>query len=180
MGFSFLKKQDDGRLSVRMNKSRDTIIYMFHHKLVKRFIWIFVSILIFVGIIAFFSTKTYKSEVILGGKVFFVDVVDTNYLLSKGLSGRMSLDEDRGMLFVFQKPDKYNFWMKDMLFPIDIIWFDQNFKIIYVEKSVSPQTYPKIFTPGFNSLYVLEISAGQVQKLGIQIGDEAKFWKKSD
>ncbi|OHA99929.1 MAG: hypothetical protein A3H52_02555 [Candidatus Zambryskibacteria bacterium RIFCSPLOWO2_02_FULL_39_26] len=180
MGFSFLKKQDDGRLSVRMNKSRDTIIYMFHHRLVKRFIWIFVSILIFVGIIAFFSTKTYKSEVILAGRVFEVDVVDTNYLLSKGLSGRMSLDEDQGMLFVFQKPDKYGFWMKDMLFPIDIIWFDQNFKIIHVEKSVSPQTYPKIFTPESNSLYVLEISAGQVQKLGIQIGDKTKFWKKSD
>src|SRR3989344_5463411 len=168
MGFSFLKKQDDGRLSVRMNKSRDTIIYMFHHRLVKRFIWIFVS------------TKTYKSEVILAGRVFEVDVVDTNYLLSKGLSGRMSLDEDQGMLFVFQKPDKYGFWMKDMLFPIDIIWFDQNFKIIHVEKSVSPQTYPKIFTPESNSLYVLEISAGQVQKLGIQIGDKTKFWKKSD
>ncbi len=152
---------------------------IFHHRLFKRFFWIVLIILVFLAIIVFLSTQSYKSEVIIDGKVYKVDVVDSAYLLTKGLSGRESLSFNEGMFFVFQKPDKYGFWMKDMLFPLDIIWIDQNFNIVHIENVVVPETYPKIFTPESDSLYVLEIKAGEVQKLGIKIGDKVKFIEKS-
>ena len=134
---------------------------------------------IFTFIIAYLSTVTYKSEIIVNGKVFEVQVADTNYLLEKGLSGREPLLDNQGMFFIFEKPDKYGFWMKEMKFPIDIIWIDHNFQIIHIEKSVKPDTYPKIFYPESKASYVLEISAGESLKANLKIGDTVKFIKKS-
>ena len=152
---------------------------MFQHRLTKRFLLVGLFLAVFVAIVVLLYPQTYKSEVVLGGKTFLVDVADTNYLLSKGLSGREPLGSDEGMFFVFQKPDIHTFWMKDMNFPIDIIWMDENFDVIHIEKSISPETYPKTFTSKENSMYVLEISAGESQKLGIKIGDEVKFLNKT-
>lgn len=144
----------------------------------KTIIEIIIFALVFIAIILFLSTITYKSEVIINGKVFEVQVADTNYLLEKGLSGRKSLSEDEGMFFIFDKPGKYGFWMKEMKFPIDIIWIDSNFEIIHIEKSLSPRTYPKVFYPNIPALYVLEISAGQSMAVDLKIGDTVKFVKK--
>src|SRR3989338_8221873 len=82
------------------------------------------------------------------------------------------------MLFIFDKPDNYGFWMKDMRFPIDIIWLDQNFKVVHVEKSVATSTYPKVFYPSGPATYVLEVNSGISDSINLQIGDEAKFLKK--
>ena len=144
----------------------------------KTIIEIIIFALVFIAIILFLSTITYKSEVIINGKVFEVQVADTNYLLEKGLSGRKSLSEDEGMFFIFDKPGKYGFWMKEMKFPIDIIWIDSNFKIIHIEKSVKLDTYPKVFYPPTPAMYVLEILTGQSLKTNLTIGDSVKFVKK--
>src|SRR3989338_5744277 len=84
------------------------------------------------------STLWGRSELILNGKVFLVEIVDTFILREKGLSGHKPILDNEGMFFVFDKPDNYGFWMKDMQFPIDIIWLNKDLKIIYIEKSVSP------------------------------------------
>ncbi len=118
---------------------------------------------------------TRYSYVIMGGKTFTVDISQTDYARQKGLSGKESLLEDRGMLFIFPKEDRYGIWMKDMKFPIDIIWIDANSKIISIEKSVLPDTYPKVFYPTVPALYVFEISAGEVEKLNVKIGDSIKI-----
>ena len=133
---------------------------------------------IFVAIVLFLYPFSYSAKVILGGKTFNVEVVDTKEFLEKGLSRRKSLSESNGMLFDFQKSDNYGFWMKDMSFSIDIVWFDSDLKIVHMEKSISPKTYPKIFYPNSPSAYVLEISAGQSDSLGLKIGDSAKLIKK--
>ena len=144
-------------------------------RLIIKFFGIFI---IFAIIIAYLSAITYKSKVIVNGKVFEVQVADTNYLLEKGLSGHVPLSDNQGMFFVFNKPDKYGFWMKDMKFSIDIIWIDSNFQIIHIEKSVKPDTYPKVFYPSSSAQYVLEILAGQSDKVNLKIGDSVKFVKK--
>ena len=125
------------------------------------------------------SNGTSKSEVILGGKTFSVEVADTNLLRERGLSGHKPLGEYEGMLFIFQKPDRYGFWMKDMLFSLDILWLDENYKIIHIEKNLSPKTYPKVFYPEAESQYVLEISAGSCSMLGIKVGDSLVFIKNN-
>ncbi len=122
--------------------------------------------------------QTYQSQVILGGKVFNVEVADTKMLLEKGLSGHAPLGQYEGMFFVFQDSNKHGFWMKDMLFSIDIIWIDENLKVVHIEKSVSPQTYPTVFFPTVPARFVLEISAGEAQRLSLDIGDTAQFTKK--
>ena len=59
------------------------------------------------------------------GKTLQVDLALTDEEKARGLSGRESLDEDEGMLFVFDVPGNYGFWMKDMNFAIDIIWLNE-------------------------------------------------------
>lgn len=125
-----------------------------------------------------FSHQSYKASVRVGGKTFLVEVADTNKLLEKGLSGHGPLKDNEGMLFVFKTPDKYGFWMKEMLFPLDIIWVSQDFKIVHIEKSLLPETYPKIFYPTSSALYVLEVSAGEADLLKIKTGDSVQITKK--
>ena len=96
-----------------------------------------------------------------------VEAVYTQAAQQQGLSGRKYLENNTGMLFVFPKEDYYAFWMKDMLFPIDIIWMDKNYKIVYVKKNAQPCTTfscPK-FAPDKPAQYVLEVSPGTIQGL---------------
>lgn len=144
----------------------------------KAVLWTSFLAAIFLILIFCLSFVTYRATVTVGGRTFSVEVAETQYLLEKGLSGHAPLSDSEGMLFVFSQPDNYGFWMKDMLFPLDIIWIDQDFKVVHIEKALSPETYPKIFYPGALSKYVLEINSGLSDKLDINIGDEVKFQKK--
>lgn len=100
---------------------------------------------------------------------------DTPELRTKGLSGRASLGTDEVMLFVFEKEGRNFFWMKDMLFPIDIVWLSTDRKILHIEKNVSPETFPKSLGSDENSKYVLEFKAGVVDSIGMKIGDTVSF-----
>jgi len=103
------------------------------------------------------------------------DIANTPELRTLGLSGRERLENDSGMLFVFEKPDFYGFWMKDMNFPIDIIWISENLNVVYIEKDVQPETFPKVFKPEGLSLYVLEINAGLSDLNNIKISSKVFF-----
>jgi len=103
------------------------------------------------------------------------EVASTSEQLEKGLSGRTSLDDDAGMLFVFEEEGEYGFWMQDMNFPIDIIWMDASKTIIGVENSVDPSTYPDIFYPPSSVKYVLEINSAKSEQYGIEIGAKIVF-----
>lgn len=81
-----------------------------------------------------------------------------------GLGGRNSLASTTGMLFVFDQLERQGFWMKDMKFPIDIIWLDKNFRIVTVAADISPSSYPTIFYPKEKSAFALEVAAGISQK----------------
>ena len=95
-----------------------------------------------------------------------------------GLSGIRSLSSTSGMFFVFDKPDDYGFWMKDMKFPLDIIWLDQDFKIIHIEHDLSFATYPKVFLPGSLAKYVIEVNAGFADKFSLAIGETMQIYQK--
>lgn len=92
-----------------------------------------------------------------------------------GLSNRPSLDEGAGMLFVFDEPDTYGFWMQDMEFSIDIIWLDEDKAVVQIERDVSPDTFPDVFYPNIPALYVLETNSGFVLENDIMLGDKAAF-----
>lgn len=108
------------------------------------------------------------------GKIY-VTVVDTPRSREKGLSGKDGLKEKEGMLFVFDKPGRYGFWMKDMLFPIDIIWINDDGLVVHLERDVRPDSYPKAFINVLEASYVLEIAANQSEKLGLYMGAQVEI-----
>ncbi len=90
-----------------------------------------------------------------------------------GLSGRTGLENGKGMLFVFNEVGSHGFWMKDMNFPIDIIFLNENLEVVGVERSLATSTYPEIFGEEFVSKYVLEVNAGFADMNVIKVGDKA-------
>lgn len=126
----------------------------------------------------FFDWSGEIKQVIIGEKTFFVEVARTKMELERGLSLHIPLLDNQGMLFVFPKEDIHRFWMKDMTFSIDIVWIDSKLKIVGIEKNISPDTYPKTFSPETKSRYVLEIPAGQADFLSLKVGQSVEFIKK--
>ena len=119
------------------------------------------------------ASTTVESIIQLKGNSIHVTVVSTDADRERGLGGRSGLAPDEGMLFVFETDGDYAFWMKDMLFSIDIVWIDSSGKIVYIAPSVAPDTYPQAFDPHMNAKYVLELPAGYVSMHKVHIGDVA-------
>lgn len=110
-------------------------------------------------------------EIQVGGVTLVVEVVDTLATRQHGLSGRDSLPENHGMLFVFEREGVWGIWMKDMQFSLDIIWADSEGDIITITRDVSPETYPAVFYPArAEARYVLELPAGYTKTHGIVEG----------
>lgn len=99
-----------------------------------------------------------------------VDVADTDSERRQGLSGREELEDGNGLLFVFDRAGVYGFWMKDMNFAIDVIWIGEDKKVVGIEKGVEPSTYPTIFYPPSEVLYVLEVPATFSDATNINVG----------
>lgn len=104
-----------------------------------------------------------------------VEVADNGFEREKGLTYRTSMNQDEGMLFVFDESGKYGFWAKDMNFPIDIVWLNEEGRVVYIVDNISPNTYPGAFINSANAKYVLEISAGVAEKYGIYLGTKLEF-----
>jgi len=106
----------------------------------------------------------------MGERVIRVAVADSPARRMDGLSRVPSMPEDAGMLFIFETPSRYGFWMKEMRFPIDIIWMDELGKVVHVVPGALPSSYPEVFSPPADAKYVLEINAGVADKYGITEG----------
>ena len=111
----------------------------------------------------------------LNGQTIRVSVADTETAREQGLSGRSGLAADEGMLFVFSEDGKYAFWMKDMLFSIDILWLSGDGAVVYMAENVSPDTYPQNFQPLVSARYVLELPAGYAKEYNVVVGDLVRF-----
>ena len=111
----------------------------------------------------------------IAGKTLKVDLATTAKAQEQGLSGRKSLKENEGMLFVFDHMDKYSFWMKDMNFPLDIIWIADDFHVVYIKKNALPESYPETFTPSQDAKYILEVNASFSEKNNLKVGDGVEF-----
>jgi uncharacterized membrane protein (UPF0127 family) len=98
-----------------------------------------------------------------------VSVADTEREREQGLSGTKRLPEGVGKLFVFDTPALYGFWMKNMRYPIDIVWIDDAWQVAGITRDVAPETYPSVFYPPKPVVYVLELPSGSafVDKLAL-------------
>jgi uncharacterized membrane protein (UPF0127 family) len=89
---------------------------------------------------------------------------------------RNKLPQNKGMLFVFQEEQIHAFWMKNMRFPLDIIWADADKRIVDIRENALPcqESCPHI-VPEFPAKFVLEVNAGFVENNNIQVGDKLEF-----
>lgn len=105
--------------------------------------------------------------------IIYSEVVSSGEKMRKGLGERRGLCSSCGMLFEFGRSGKYSFWMKEMKFPLDIIWIKEN-KIVHIEQNIQPS-----FAGSLNSFseadMVLEVNAGVIKALGIKTDDEISF-----
>jgi len=113
--------------------------------------------------------------------VFPVELADSPDKRIRGLSGRASLDARTGMLFIFEKPERFRFWMREMEIPLDIVWIGSNCEVVDVSEDVpfpAPETpldeLPR-YSPESRAKFVLEINAGEAADLGLGIGDKVEF-----
>jgi len=123
-------------------------------------------------IIDTYSTLT---VITIDGIEINVDVAETPKEKAEGLSGQANLTKEQGMLFVYEKPDLYSVWMKDMNFPIDIIWIDENFQVIDITENFKPESFPRAVKPQKPVQYVVEVNAGWVKKHRVHIGSPVIF-----
>lgn len=122
------------------------------------------------------SASLTKTTITVGGKTVNVEVAKTEATRELGLGGRTSLAADAGMLFVFDsKGISPGFWMKGMLFPLDIIWISGG-KIVAIDKNIqapaagTPDENLVIYNAGVPIDYVLEVNAGYSANNGVKVG----------
>lgn len=104
------------------------------------------------------------------GAIIPVYLADNPRVRTRGLSNKTFLPEGEGMLFVFEQPGMYSFWMKDMNFAIDMVWINEEGTVVHIESNVAPETYPELFVSRDPALYVLEVNAGFARGLGLTVG----------
>lgn len=124
--------------------------------------------------------------VFIEGLPISVEIADTAESRARGLSGRDSLAVNTGLLLSFPELGSHGIWMKDMRFPIDVIWIapisdtsssggGQGLRIVDIRENVRPETFPEIFYPARSALYILEVNAGFVEIHSIEVGDTVRL-----
>lgn len=143
--------------------------------------------ILFVLLVAFVLSQNYVQnfsffqktpKAVINSQTFNLLLAKTDKEKRIGLSEKKSLPENSGMLFVFEKPDYYSFWMKEMQFSIDIIFIKEN-KIVTIYADLKPPKTQDESLPIYKSAepadMVLEINSGLAQKYNLKKGDEVKL-----
>lgn len=93
-----------------------------------------------------------------------------------GLMNRTNLPEYSGMLFIFDEERMHKIWMKNMFFPLDIIWLDERGIIVHIDKNVMPcNEYCKSFGPELSVKFVLEVNGLYTDSHNINVGDSVRI-----
>ncbi len=135
---------------------------------------ILLAVIIFVG---FWLNKNMETiKMCFNENCFIAEVAKNKADRTRGLMFRESLANDGAMLFVFPDVGLHNFWMKNCLIPLDIIWLDENYKVVAIKPNNQP--CPKTgdcpsITPGVVVKYALEINAGFSSQLNLAIGSQS-------
>ncbi len=147
----------------------------------KKFSWLnwFIPLLIVVSMTGSFIYLKFlvkRPLVEIAGQELLLEIVKTPESMAKGLSGLPFLEYNKGMLFLFDGYQKPSFWMKDMRFPIDIIWINGDI-VAGIDKNLPPALTgePPVYNPPVFIDKVLEVNAGFSDKNGLKIGDKVKF-----
>lgn len=140
----------------------------------KRALLVFVALIVIVLMAILFWVYRRESvgeRVWIDNEMYVLENADTEALRQKGLGGRDILCETCGMLFVFDRPDRYAFWMKDMRFPLTVIWLAGE-QVVFIARDVAPD-FSGVISPPVPADRVIEINAGRARALNH--GDQVRF-----
>jgi uncharacterized protein len=116
-----------------------------------------------------------QPQVVFPSVIVDVELAATDAERARGLGGHEPLGPCEGMLFIFERPDYYAFWMKGMAFPIDIMWI-QDGQVVHLEQNVPPPApgtadfLLPIYSPSVPAAFVLEVRAGFAAQHEIAVG----------
>jgi len=137
-----------------------------------------VVIFMLVFISVFLRSKVTHIRIFLpDGETIIADLAKTEEERTQGLMFRNTLNDDQGMLFVFEEEGLYFFWMKNMNFAIDILWLDRQKRIVHLELNVPPckkEPCPT-YAPDLPAKYVLELKAGSIERRKLKLFDRIDF-----
>lgn len=150
----------NGSMGEPRRKHEHTIVLIFASILVLALVWLVYSS---------FLRKT-GATLKIGGAVFTAKIAKTDKDRAKGLGGTMYLAPDQAMLFIFPRADYWGIWMRDMHYPIDVLWLNEEHKIIHIEQMMQPGSYPSVFRPDTQAMYVVELPAASVRDHKIKVG----------
>jgi len=105
---------------------------------------------------------------------FDIEIAETEYETQTGLMYRPSMQQKRGMLFIFPDVSARSFYMKNTEFPLDIIYIGEGQKIVSFQKDAQPYNESSL-PSNAPAKFVLEINAGLSEQLGLQVGDSISF-----
>ena len=117
----------------------------------------------------------YNQSLTIGTTVVHTAVAASPEAQAQGLSNTPQILPDQGMLFVFDSPVTPRFWMKDMRYPLDMIWIDEHKHVVDISSNVVPDSYPTTYSPITPVQYVLEVESGFASKHGIVVGTPVAF-----
>lgn len=129
------------------------------------------------GFVMYYRSHPLVSKVKIRSTVITVEVAATEAQKQKGLGDRSSMAPNHGMLFSYDHKEQYNFWMRGMRFPLDILWIDGN-KIVDITENVpnpKPGESPVVVKPDVAVNRIVEINAGMVEQFGIKVGDTVEY-----
>lgn len=118
-----------------------------------------------------------ENKVCFKDNCFAVELAKTKDEQQRGLMLRPHLDEDKGMLFIYNNEEIRSFWMKNMRIPLDIIWISRERKVAGISRNIFPCNKEACLplTPGVPVQYVLELNAGICDKIGLREKDTLIF-----
>jgi uncharacterized membrane protein (UPF0127 family) len=114
-------------------------------------------------------------------QILEVQIADTEARRVRGLMFQDQLPYNEGMIFVFDSPGFHSLWMLNMQFPLDMIWFDENYNVVHIEENVPPcvtaiETVTCTSTsPSGESLYIIEVTAGFVEKFNVTLDSKLEI-----
>lgn len=133
---------------------------------------IFVALFLFISACGAFGEGSISLQTTSGKHTYKIDVAAKPDERAKGLMFVQQMDENKGMLFVFEQTREVSFWMRNTFIPLDMIFIDEFGTV----KSIHENAIPQDGTPIPSNVpvkYVLELNAGQVKKIGLAVGDIA-------
>ena len=128
---------------------------------------------ILVGVLG--RTDSSSATLRLGDQLFKANIAETDEEKARGLSGVDRLEDDEALLFVNDSDKMNRIWMKDMNFAIDVVWLSSDWRVVHIERSLQPSSYPNIYSPNVTTRYVVELPEGSVSRHSIKVGSYAKI-----